>query len=144
MSSLPHRTAAAAGAFAAVALLVTAPPAGTAGIRDLTADVLADRDVPLTGDPVVTVPSRGVDGIDATLTTAATTPATTASPSPTLATRTAADATPTDTRTASATSDAFGWWPYVLGLGLLGGLMVPPTRGTQGHGGRRGGGRHAG
>jgi autotransporter-associated beta strand protein len=53
-----HKTAATAGALAAVAaLLVTAPPALAAGPRDVTADVLADRDVTLTGDAVVTVPS---------------------------------------------------------------------------------------
>ncbi|WP_461079577.1 autotransporter-associated beta strand repeat-containing protein [Streptomyces deserti] len=37
--------------------MVTAPPARAAGPRDVTADVLADRDVTLTGDTVVTVPS---------------------------------------------------------------------------------------
>ncbi|KOU61970.1 autotransporter [Streptomyces sp. MMG1533] len=53
-----HKTAAAAGALAAVAaLLSTAPPAAAAGARDVTADVLADRDVTLTGDTVVSVPS---------------------------------------------------------------------------------------
>ncbi|MFF3942511.1 autotransporter-associated beta strand repeat-containing protein [Streptomyces phaeofaciens] len=56
-SPLPT-TAAAAGALAAVAaLLVTAPPAVAAGARDVTADVLADRDVTLTGDAAVAVPS---------------------------------------------------------------------------------------
>ncbi|WP_217236772.1 autotransporter [Streptomyces sp. AC555_RSS877] len=58
MRSHTHKTAAAAGALAAVAaLLATAPPATAAGNRDVTADVLADRDVTLTGDTVVTVPS---------------------------------------------------------------------------------------
>lgn len=60
-----HKTAAAVGALATVAFLVTAPPsfgsvraaASEAGGRDATADVLADRDVTLTGDTVVTVPS---------------------------------------------------------------------------------------
>ncbi|MET8079910.1 autotransporter [Streptomyces sp. NPDC005303] len=56
MCSHFHRTAAVAGALAAAALMVTAPPAQAAGIRDATADVLADRDVTLTGDTVVTVP----------------------------------------------------------------------------------------
>jgi len=52
-----HKTAAAAGALAAVAALaVAAPPAAAAATRDATADVLADRDVTLTGDTVVTVP----------------------------------------------------------------------------------------
>ncbi|MEV0634417.1 autotransporter [Streptomyces sp. NPDC050619] len=58
MRSHTHTTAAAAGALAAVAaLLVAAPPAAAAGARDVTADVLADRDVTLTGDTVVTVPA---------------------------------------------------------------------------------------
>ncbi|MEU0026091.1 autotransporter [Streptomyces sp. NPDC006335] len=57
MRSHFHRTAAAAGALAAVALLATAPPALAAGPRDATADVLAGRDVTLTGDTVVTVPA---------------------------------------------------------------------------------------
>ena len=58
MRSHIHKTAAAAGALAAVAaLLATASPAAAAGPRDVTADVLADRDVSLTGDTVVTVPS---------------------------------------------------------------------------------------
>ncbi|MCI3271523.1 autotransporter [Streptomyces cylindrosporus] len=58
MHSHSHKTAAAAGALAAVAaLLVTASPAAAAGARDVTADVLADRDVTLTGDTVVTVPA---------------------------------------------------------------------------------------
>ncbi len=53
-----HISSAAVGALAAVAaLLVTAPPAVAAGARDVTADVLANRDVTLTGDTVITVPS---------------------------------------------------------------------------------------
>ncbi|MEU1915332.1 autotransporter-associated beta strand repeat-containing protein [Streptomyces massasporeus] len=56
MRSLIHTTAAAAGVLAAVASLVTAPPAAAAGARDVTADVLAGRDVTLGGDTVVTVP----------------------------------------------------------------------------------------
>ncbi|MET7687459.1 autotransporter [Streptomyces sp. NPDC005483] len=57
MRSHFHRTAAAAGALAAAALMITASPALAAGSRDVTADVLADRDVTLTGDTVVTVPA---------------------------------------------------------------------------------------
>ncbi|WP_405590953.1 autotransporter [Streptomyces sp. NBC_01092] len=57
MRSLTHRTAATAGALAAVAALtVTAPPAVAAGPRDVSADVLGGRDVTLSGDTVVTVP----------------------------------------------------------------------------------------
>ncbi|MFJ9559090.1 autotransporter [Streptomyces fuscichromogenes] len=56
MRTLLHTTAAAVGAL--TALLASAPPALAAGAaaRDVTADVLADRDVTLTGDTVVTVP----------------------------------------------------------------------------------------
>ncbi|MDQ0687003.1 autotransporter-associated beta strand protein [Streptomyces achromogenes] len=51
-------SAAALGVLAAVAsVLVAAPPAVAAGPRDVTADVLADRDVNLTGDTVVNVPA---------------------------------------------------------------------------------------
>ncbi|MFE9603219.1 autotransporter [Streptomyces hokutonensis] len=57
MRSQTHRTSAAVGALATVAFLVGAPPASAAGARDATADVLADRDVTLTGDTVVTVPA---------------------------------------------------------------------------------------
>ncbi|MFI2432856.1 autotransporter [Streptomyces sp. NPDC018693] len=57
MRSHIHKTAAALGALATVAALtVTAPPAWAAGPRDVTADVLAGRDVTLGGDTVVTVP----------------------------------------------------------------------------------------
>ena len=55
MRTLLHTTAAAAGALAA--LLASAPPVLAAGARDVTADVLAGRDVTLTGDTVVTVPA---------------------------------------------------------------------------------------
>ncbi|MFI0537569.1 autotransporter [Streptomyces sp. WSLK1-3] len=54
MRSKTHTTAAAAGAL--VALLAWAPPALATGVRDVTADVLAGRDVTLSGDTVVTVP----------------------------------------------------------------------------------------
>ncbi|MFC4498183.1 MULTISPECIES: autotransporter [Streptomyces] len=58
MRSPLHIPAAATGALVAVAaLLATAPPAVAAGVRDVTADVLANRDVTLAGDTVVTVPS---------------------------------------------------------------------------------------
>ncbi|MFG2575168.1 autotransporter [Streptomyces sp. NPDC048481] len=58
MRSPLHTSTAAAGALAAVAaLLAVAPPAVAAGVRDVTADVLADRDVTLAGDSAVTVPA---------------------------------------------------------------------------------------
>ncbi|MER6121306.1 autotransporter [Streptomyces sp. NPDC001795] len=56
MRTHTHRTAAVAGALAAVALTLTTPLASAAGVRDVSADVLANRDVTLTGDTVVTVP----------------------------------------------------------------------------------------
>ncbi|MES4901627.1 MULTISPECIES: autotransporter [unclassified Streptomyces] len=57
MHSLTHKTAASAGALAAVALMLGAPTASAAGPRDVTADVLAGRNVTLAGDTVVTVPA---------------------------------------------------------------------------------------
>jgi len=56
-SHIPHKSAAAAGVLAAVALMLTSPTATAASSRDATADVLAGRDVTLTGDTVVTVPA---------------------------------------------------------------------------------------
>ncbi|WP_210584463.1 autotransporter [Streptomyces sp. GESEQ-35] len=90
-------------------------------------------------DTTYRISYRGGDGNDVVLKTTANT----ASPSPTVSTRAAAGAAPADPRTASAKSEAFGWWPYAMGLGLLGGLMVPATRRARGRGGRRRGGRHA-
>ncbi|MBC2906509.1 autotransporter-associated beta strand repeat-containing protein [Streptomyces cupreus] len=89
-------------------------------------------------DTTYRISYRGGDGNDVTLTTA-----TAKSPSPSASTRQAAGAAPADPRTASAESEAFGWWPYALGLGMLGGLMVPATRRVRGGRGRRRGGRHA-
>ncbi|CCK26582.1 hypothetical protein BN159_2203 [Streptomyces davaonensis JCM 4913] len=90
------------------------------------------------GETTYRISYHGGDGNDVVLTAhSATGPAPSADP------RTAAGADPADTRTASATGDAFGWWPYALGLGMLGGLMVPATRRARGGRGRRTGGRHA-
>ncbi|KPI18419.1 autotransporter-associated beta strand repeat protein [Actinobacteria bacterium OK074] len=52
-----HSAAAAAGTLASLVLTLGAPTASAAGTRDVTADVLADRNVTLSGDTVVTVPS---------------------------------------------------------------------------------------
>ncbi|MEU5631739.1 autotransporter [Streptomyces rishiriensis] len=53
-----HISTAAIGALAAAAaLLASGPPAMAADVRDVTADVLANRDVTLTGDSAVTVPA---------------------------------------------------------------------------------------
>ncbi|WP_069770051.1 autotransporter [Streptomyces sp. LUP30] len=58
MRSPLHTSTAATGALAAVAaLLAIGPPAMAVGVRDITADVLANRDVTLTGDSAVTVPA---------------------------------------------------------------------------------------
>ncbi|MFF1547103.1 autotransporter [Streptomyces sp. NPDC058291] len=57
MRSPLHSSAAVTGALAAVAgLLAIAPPAMAVDVRDITADVLANRDVTLTGDSTVNVP----------------------------------------------------------------------------------------
>ncbi|ANP50296.1 hypothetical protein J2Z21_000962 [Streptomyces griseochromogenes] len=47
-----------------------------------------------------------------------------------------------DTRATHGAAGRFGWWPYVLALGLLGALVFPATARTRGKG-QRGGGRHA-
>ncbi|WP_328932067.1 MULTISPECIES: autotransporter [unclassified Streptomyces] len=89
-------------------------------------------------DTTYRISYRGGDGNDVVLTAA---PASSSSPTdrPKASSGTTlAEARTTDT----ARGDGFGWWPYALGLGLLGGLLVPATRRTRG-GGRRGGGRHA-
>lgn len=57
MRSHTHKTAAVTGALAALALTLGAPGATAAGSGDVTADVLAGRDVTLAGDAVVTVPA---------------------------------------------------------------------------------------
>ncbi|GHH80852.1 hypothetical protein GCM10017771_01210 [Streptomyces capitiformicae] len=54
--SQTHKTAAAAGVLAVTALMLGAPTASAAP-RDVTADVLAGRNVTLNGDTVVTVPA---------------------------------------------------------------------------------------
>lgn len=88
-------------------------------------------------DTTYRISYRGGDGNDVVLT------ADTASPSATTRAKSSPGTTITEARTANTTgSRGFGWWPYALGLGLLGGLLVPATRRTRG-GGRRKGGRHA-
>ncbi|WP_369249980.1 autotransporter [Streptomyces sp. R41] len=52
-----QKSAAVVGVLAAVALVFSAPTATAAGSQDVTADVLAGRDVTLSGDAVVTVPA---------------------------------------------------------------------------------------
>lgn len=51
-----YKTASAVAALAVAAVMLAAPPVAAAG-GDITADVLAGRDVTLTGDSVVTVPA---------------------------------------------------------------------------------------
>ncbi len=87
-------------------------------------------------DTVYRISYRAGDGNDVALTAAA---SPSASPSP----ASAAGSADVGTRSASTADDSgLGWWPYVLSLGLLGGLLIPATRRTRG-GRRRGGGRHA-
>ncbi|MEV5843894.1 autotransporter [Streptomyces sp. NPDC051985] len=91
-------------------------------------------------DTVYRITYRGGDGNDVLL-DAQPAKATTKTDHPTDA---PATAPPTvTTRSAADSSQAFGWWPYALALGLLGGLMVPAGLRTQKKGRRRGG-RHAG
>nr|WP_203614262.1 autotransporter [Streptomyces sp. SID13726] len=73
-------------------------------------------------DTTYRITYRGGDGNDVTLTTA------TPSPSPsTRSTTTAPDTEAAAPHTTGAAAEGLGWWPYVLALGLLGGLVVPPT-----------------
>ncbi|MFG2934688.1 autotransporter [Streptomyces sp. NPDC048282] len=91
-------------------------------------------------DTVYRITYRGGDGNDVVL-DAQQAKATTKTDHPT---GSPATAPPTvTTRSAADSSEAFGWWPYALALGLLGGLMVPASLRTQKKGRRRGG-RHAG
>ncbi|MEU9451284.1 autotransporter [Streptomyces sp. NPDC048277] len=90
-------------------------------------------------DTVYRISYRGGDGNDVVLVAKAAGAKTKAG-----ATESTATAPPTvTTRTAADSADAFGWWPYALALGLLGGLMVPAGLRTQ-RKDRRRGGRHAG
>ncbi|WP_405864622.1 autotransporter [Streptomyces sp. NBC_01515] len=89
-------------------------------------------------DTTYRISYRGGDGNDVVLTTA-----TTSSPSPSTHPTSSPGTTLAEARTTNtAHSNAFGWWPYALGLALLGGLLVPATKRTRGSG-RRGGGKHA-
>ncbi|MDV9174428.1 autotransporter [Streptomyces sp. W16] len=91
-------------------------------------------------DTTYRVSYRGGDGNDVVLTAV-----TASSPSPTARPKSSSGTTITEARTENTARGAgFGWWPYALGLGLLGALLVPATKRTRG-GGRRGGGggRHA-
>ncbi|MFE1883444.1 autotransporter [Streptomyces diastatochromogenes] len=80
---------------------------------------------------------NGGDGNDVVLT------ATGASRAPGALAKAAAGPSAVATRTANTAADGFGWWPYVLALGLLGGLVFPATMRTRRGRGRRRGGRHA-
>ncbi|MEU5039303.1 autotransporter, partial [Streptomyces griseorubiginosus] len=88
-------------------------------------------------DTTYRITYRGGDGNDVVLTTAG---ASAAARVRSATTPTAQAAAPRATDTA----EGFGWWPYVLALGLLGGLAVTPalrTRGRRGAGGRHAAGR---
>ncbi|MFG2966397.1 autotransporter [Streptomyces sp. NPDC048288] len=90
-------------------------------------------------DTVYRITYRGGDGNDVLLNAQPAKATTKTDP-----TGSPATAPPTvTTRSAADSSQAFGWWPYALALGLLGGLMVPASLRTQKKGRRRGG-RHAG
>ncbi|MFC8429060.1 autotransporter [Streptomyces sp. NPDC057253] len=88
-------------------------------------------------DTTYRISYRGGDGNDVVLT------AVTASASASVRSDTTPSAQVAAPRTTSAETEGLGWWPYVLALGLLGGLVVPPTMRLRGRRGRGGGGRHA-
>lgn len=126
--------------------------AGTAPAREITLidhtgrtrtsgtfDGLGEGDRLKLADTVYRISYRGGDGNDVVLTAAA--PRSTPSVRADAAESTGGPAT-ADTRNASATAEGFGWWPYVLALGVLGGLVFPAGLHTRRRG-RRGGGRHS-
>ncbi|MFF4016357.1 autotransporter-associated beta strand repeat-containing protein [Streptomyces sp. NPDC001843] len=126
--------------------------AGTAPAREITLidntgrarttgtfDGLGEGDRLKLADTVYRISYRGGDGNDVVLTAAS--PGSAPSVRVEAAGSTSGPAT-ADTRNTSATAEGFGWWPYVLALGLLGGLVFPAGRRIRRRGGR-GGGRHA-
>lgn len=88
-------------------------------------------------DTTYRISYRGGDGNDVVLsaTIANSSPATAARP------RSASGAAATDTRNAGAATSGLGWWPYVLAVGLLLGLMIPAAKRRRGASRRSG--RHA-
>ncbi|GKQ37075.1 hypothetical protein ALMP_36140 [Streptomyces sp. A012304] len=87
-------------------------------------------------DTVYRISYRGGDGNDVVLT------ADSASPSAQVRAQGSSGGVAADTRSANASDGGgFGWWPYVLAVGMLVGLMMPVTRRRRR--GRRSGGRHA-
>ncbi|MGW7259057.1 autotransporter [Streptomyces sp. NPDC054834] len=83
-------------------------------------------------DTVYRITYRGGDGNDVVLTAVESNPAASA--------RAEAAAGPkaVDTRSTSSAAEGFGWWPYVLALGLLGGLVFPASLRGRVRGRRRG------
>lgn len=127
------------------------PAAGNTSAREITV-LNHTGDTPTTGsfdqlregaevklaDTVYRISYKGGDGNDVVLT------ATAVSPSASARGQASSGSVAAETRSASAAeSGAFGWWPYVLAAGLLGGLLVPATKRTRVGGRRRGGGRHS-
>jgi autotransporter-associated beta strand protein len=86
-------------------------------------------------DTTYRISYRGGDGNDVVLS------AVTASPSPSGGGATPSGGAVAETRSASTASGGLEWWPYVLAVGLLLGLVLPPT--LRRRGGRREGGRHS-
>lgn len=78
---------------------------------------------------------RGGDGNDVVLT------AVPASASPSVRSATAPKAAAAAPHVTGETAEGLGWWPYILALGLLGGLVVPPTVRRRSR--RHRGGRHS-
>lgn len=147
MRSLTHTTAAAAGVLAAVASLVTAPPAAAA---EGTLTVRGSGTLVLTRDSDFTLPRsrqrvRTAGGNHPYVTvTRLDPPAVTVERGATLRT---ADRAPRPSPTPSAAAPrsagaaqqlGFGWWPYALGSALVISLAVPVAA-RQGRGGRHAG-----
>ncbi|MGW2642104.1 autotransporter [Streptomyces sp. NPDC001348] len=104
-----------------------------------TFDGLGEGDRLKLADTVYRISYRGGDGNDVVLTAASAGSGPSVRPE---AAKPAGGPAAVGTRDTSATAEGFGWWPYVLALGLLGGLVFPAGLRAR-RGGRRGGGRHA-
>ncbi|MEU5597746.1 autotransporter [Streptomyces sp. NPDC020298] len=89
-------------------------------------------------DTVYRITYRGGDGNDVVLTAAEDSPAASARAEATTGPKAF------DTRSTSSAAEGFGWWPYVLAVGLLGGLMLPASARGRGRARRRGGRHTAG
>jgi hypothetical protein len=86
-------------------------------------------------DATYRITYRGGDGNDVVLTTV------TAGSSPSVRAAAPPKAEAAAPHTTGEVAEGLGWWPYILAVGLLVGLVIPPTVRRRGR--QHGGGRHA-